>query len=205
MHGRRFLSVAVLVAAVAAPAGAKRPAPESLRTAPLPRPSGRIQLKAQTLDRELDVTIYRPDGSFDQEALAALDEMWACRQTREVRAVDPRLYEVLATIYDHFGGQQIVLLSGFRFQQNEGSRHYHASAMDIRIPGVSYKELYAFAVSLDTGGMGIGQYPRMNFVHIDFRAPGEPSYHWTDGGRTDPRDPGLRPTRKWKRSRRPNS
>jgi hypothetical protein len=28
--------------------------------------------------------------------------------------------------------------------------------------------------------MGIGQYPNSQFVHIDFRAPGEPSYRWTD-------------------------
>ena len=28
--------------------------------------------------------------------------------------------------------------------------------------------------------MGIGIYPASGFVHIDFRAPGDPSFRWTD-------------------------
>jgi hypothetical protein len=28
--------------------------------------------------------------------------------------------------------------------------------------------------------MGIGLYPTSQFIHVDFRAPGEPSYRWTD-------------------------
>ncbi len=52
--------------------------------------------------------------------------------------------------------------------------------MDIRIPGVSISEMYKFAESLDAGGMGIGIYPTSQFIHVDFRAPGEPSYRWTD-------------------------
>ena len=42
------------------------------------------------------------------------------------------------------------------------------------------KEMYAYAESLDAGGMGIGIYPRSGFIHVDFRAPGEPSYRRTD-------------------------
>ena len=52
--------------------------------------------------------------------------------------------------------------------------------MDIHIPGISIYDLYHFAESLDAGGMGIGIYPTSQFVHVDFRAPGEPSYRWTD-------------------------
>ena len=58
--------------------------------------------------------------------------------------------------------------------------HFHASAMDIRIPGVGLGELHKFADSLDTGGMGLGLYPTGGFIHFDYRAPGEPSYRWTD-------------------------
>jgi hypothetical protein len=28
--------------------------------------------------------------------------------------------------------------------------------------------------------MGVGLYPTSGFIHVDFRAPGEPSYRWTD-------------------------
>lgn len=180
----------------------RKVADADLRTAPLPRPSGRIVIEVPALRQSLDVNIYNDDGSYNQAALAALDNLWVCKKTREVRAVDPRLYEVLSTIYDHYG-KPVALMSGFRFQRNEGSRHFHASAMDIRIAGVSYKELYKFAETLDTGGMGIGEYPNLDFVHIDFRAPGERSTRWTDRGGVNNRDPGKLPSRAWKR--KPNS
>ena len=155
----------------------------TLRTDPLERPSGDIWIRAENLNEEVKVNIYKPDGSFDEAALAQLDNLWRCTRTGEVRAVRAELYEQLSRIYDHFGGKEIQLISGFRFAERNSSRHYHASAMDIRVTDVSIKELYAFAESLDTGGpgaMGIGIYPTSNFVHVDFRAPGEPSYRWTD-------------------------
>jgi uncharacterized protein YcbK (DUF882 family) len=101
----------------------------------------------------------------------------------KVRAFDPRLYETLSRLQDHFDGKRIHLVSGFRFQRNEGSRHYHASAADIRIPGVSIRAIRSFVSTLDHGGMGIGLYPNSNFVHVDFRAPGQPSYRWVDRSR----------------------
>lgn len=152
----------------------------TLRTEPLPKPSGDVWLKSPNVGEEARVKIYKDDGSFDDEALARLDELFRCKRTGEIRAVDPRLYEQLSRIQDHFGGKQIELVSGFRFAERSSSRHYHASAMDIRITGVSIREMYAMAESLDGGGMGIGIYPRSGFIHVDYRAPGEPSYRWTD-------------------------
>lgn len=154
----------------------------SLRTEPLPRPSGDIWLRAENLGEEVRVNIYKPDGSgeLDESALAKLDELFRCRQTGEVRAVRSDLYEQLSRIYDHFGGKRVDLVSGFRFAERSSSRHYHASAMDIRIKDVSIREMYAFAESLDGGDMGIGIYPTTGFIHVDFRAPGERSYRWTD-------------------------
>jgi hypothetical protein len=168
-----------------------------LRKAPLPRPSGHVVVSSPALKESVDVWIYNEDGSYNQKALAALDRLFRCRKTHEERAADPRLYEILSILYDHFG-KPIELNSGFRFQRNEGSRHFHASAMDVHIEGVSYRTLYEFAQTLDRGGMGIGQYPRSDFVHIDFRAPGEPSYRWTDTSGGGGRDPGKLPSRMWK-------
>jgi hypothetical protein len=153
---------------------------DKLRTAPLDRPSGDIAVRAPSLSQSLALNIYRADGALDDGALARLDEVFRCKRSHEVRAVDPRLYEMLSRIYDHFGKREVELVSGFRFKERDSSRHYHAAAMDIRISGVSIKQLYAFAESLDAGGMGIGIYPTSGFVHVDFRAPGEPSYRWTD-------------------------
>jgi hypothetical protein len=175
----------------------RRAKADELRAAPAVRPSGWVRIVVPGLDRAAEVNIYNPDGSFNQESLATLDSLWQCKKTHEVHAVDPRLYEMLSRVNDHYG-KPVELLSGFRYQQNEGSRHFHASAMDVRVPGVSYKELFEFAQSLDPGGMGIGEYPGMDFVHIDFRAPGEPSVRWTDTARgVNQSDPGKKPSRAW--------
>jgi uncharacterized protein YcbK (DUF882 family) len=176
----------------------------ALRTDPLPRPSGRVVVEHKNVHGRADVMIYNEDGSFNQKALAELDKVFRCRRTGEERAIDPRLYEVLSIIYDRYG-KTIEVNSGFRYQRNEGSRHFHGSAIDITIAGVSWRELFNFASSLDAGGMGIGRYPQNNFVHIDFRAPGEPSYRWTDTKRSRRADPGKAPSKMWRRSARPNT
>ena len=172
-------------------------AKEDLRTEPLSKPSGDIWIYAENFREEVKINIYEEDGSLNQAALAALDNTFRCKRTKEERAVDPRLYETLSRIQDHFEGKRIVLTSGFRFQSNEGSRHFHAAAMDIKVEGVSIRELYEYAESLDSGGMGIGLYPRSEFVHVDFRAPGEPSYRWTDRSRGR-RGRGKSPSKSWR-------
>lgn len=151
-----------------------------LRTEPLAPPSGDIWLRAENLAQEVRVNIYKEDGSLNEASLAQLDELFRCKQTGEVRAVRSELYEQLSRIYDHFGGKRVDLVSGFRFAERSSSRHFHASAMDIRISGVSIRDMYAYAESLDGGNMGIGLYPTSGFIHVDYRAQGEPSYRWTD-------------------------
>jgi uncharacterized protein YcbK (DUF882 family) len=178
---------------------------DDLRTETLPRASGWVHISHPGVREQVKVNIYNEDGSYNEAALAELDGVFRCRRTREVRAVDPRLYEILSLVYDHFGQREILLASGFRYQRNEGSRHFHASAMDIKIPGVAMRDIFTFAQTLDRGGMGIGQYPHDGFVHIDFRAPGEPSYRWTDTGSNKGRS-GRLPSRMWKkRSEKPNT
>jgi Ni/Co efflux regulator RcnB len=185
-------------------------AKDQLRADAVPRPSGDLWIYSANVRQELKVNIYADDGGpegeprFDEAVLAQLDQVFRCKRTGEQRAVDPRLYQTLSVIADHYGQKRIELVSGFRFQENEGSRHYHAAAADIRIEGVSNRELYKYVESLDAGGMGIGIYPRAGFVHVDFRAPGEPSYRWTDRSPPEPGAKGKRPSRRW-RSGRPSS
>ena len=158
----------------------------ALRKDALPKPSGDVWLKAVNLSAEVRANIYKSDGSFDDETLAMLDELFRCTATGEVRAVNAKLYEHLSRINDRYTGKPVELVSGFRFAERSSSRHFHASAMDVRVPGVSAYELRKFAETFDQGkdgpdgGMGIGIYPTSGFVHIDFRAPGEPSFRWVD-------------------------
>jgi uncharacterized protein YcbK (DUF882 family) len=175
----------------------------TLRTEPLDRPSGDIWVYAENLGEEWKGNIYQLDGSFDDAALAKLDDLWRDTKSGDVRAVRAELYEHLSRICDHFAGRRIDLVSGFRFHERDSSRHFHASAMDIKIKDVSIRELYEYAQTLDVGeggALGIGIYPVSQFIHVDFRAPGEPSYRWTDwsghgGGKK--RSPGrTQPARK---------
>ncbi len=151
--------------------------PDELRDAPLEKPSGKIELYAVNFGESLSVNLYNQDGSYNPDSLDQLNHFWRCKRTGTEKAIDPRLYVMLSRVYDHFG-KRIELVSGFRNQKRTSSFHFHGSASDIRIPGVPDKVLHNYVESLDTGGMGIGIYPRAGFVHVDIRP--EPSYRWTD-------------------------
>jgi uncharacterized protein YcbK (DUF882 family) len=172
---------------------------EQLRQTPLPRPSGDLHIVTVTHTDEADVNIYNDDGSYDLDALARVNHVLRCRRTDTEKAVDPRLIMLLAHVYEHFGGKTIEIVSGYRNQRKQTSNHYKGTASDIRIPGVAPKKIRAFAETLDTGGMGIGLYPRSGFVHIDVRPP--PSYRWIDYSRPNPNSPDKRPPRGWKRKK----
>ena len=141
------------------------------------KPSGHIVLTAVNFRENIDVELYNEDGSFDPDALDQLNHVFRCKRTNTEKAIDPRLFEMISRIYDHFE-RPLELVSGFRNQERVTSFHFHGSASDIRIPGVSDHELHKFVTSLDAGGMGVGLYPRAGFVHVDIRP--EASYRWTD-------------------------
>jgi uncharacterized protein YcbK (DUF882 family) len=171
---------------------------DEMRDEPLAKPSGYISLYAVNFRESLDVNIYNEDGSFNQDALDQLNHLFRCKRTDTEKSIEPRLFEQLSRVYDHFG-QRIELVSGFRNQKRTSSFHFHGSASDIRIPGISDRELHKYVASLDAGGMGLGIYPKAGFIHVDVRP--EPSYRWVDyspGGTKDMGHP-------HKKKRQPNS
>ena len=173
----------------------------SFRKTPLEKPSGKLWVYAENLREEARVDIYKADGSFDDAALAQLDELFRCVATGEVRAMRAELYEHLSRIQDHFDGAQLVLVSAFRFgSERSSSRHFHASAVDFRVKGKTIYQIREFAETLDTGNMGLGIYPTSQFVHLDYRAPGAPSFRWVDySGRSKKsksKSPRTKPVRK---------
>jgi uncharacterized protein YcbK (DUF882 family) len=180
-----------------APVFSGRLANESeLRNEPLDRPSGHISIYAVNFQEPLEVDLYNPDGSFNEEALDELNHLFRCKRTGTEKSIDPHLFEMLSRIYDHFG-RRLDLVSGFRNQAHVSSFHFHGSASDIRIPGVSTKELHAFVRTLDIGGMGLGIYPKADFIHVDIRP--EPSYRWVDYSPSGTKDMGRLHNKKSKR------
>lgn len=174
------------------------PVPEKalLAEAP-PRPAGKLRIYSVNYKDEVDVQIYNPDGSFNVDALAEVKRVFKCRRTGMERDIDTRLVAILSHIYEHFGEKRIELLSGYRYQRRKTSNHYHGTAADLRIRGVDPRKIRTFAESLDSGGMGVGWYPRVGFVHVDVRPL--PSYRWIDYSRSNPDARDKRPPRGFKR------
>jgi uncharacterized protein YcbK (DUF882 family) len=172
-----------------------------LRSDPLPRPSGNLAMVNINNPTEdpVKVNIYNPDGSYNLDALDQLNHILRCRRTDVEKPMDPQLLTMLSHVYDHFGQKPLQIVSGFRNQRKESSNHFKGRATDIRIAGVSPKKVQAFAQTLDRGGMGIGIYPRSQFVHIDVRSP--PSYRWIDYSPPNSNASEKRPPRGWKRKK----
>ncbi len=175
-------------------------APAQLRNDPTPRPSGDLHLIGVNFNEEVKVNIYNPDGSYNKSALHELDQILRCRRTNTAKPIEPKLYETLSTIQDHFGGRRIFIISGFRNQRKTTSFHFHATAADIRVEDVSPLQVKKFTETLDTGGMGIGYYPNSQFVHVDVRPA---SFRWIDYSGSGSRKRGLEPPRGFKR--KPNA
>ena len=161
------------------------PAPEKeLLAEPPAPPSGNLKIISLNYKDEVKVNIYNDDGSFSVQALAQINHVFKCRRSGLEHDIDTRLVTILSHVYDHFGGKRLELLSGYRFQRRTTSNHFHGTAADIRIPGIDPRKIRSYVESLDAGGMGVGWYPKVGFVHVDVRQP--PSYRWIDYSRSNP-------------------
>lgn len=98
---------------------------------------------------------------------------FACKDGSDVVFIAPELVEILQKIRSHFG-KAVVINSGYRtptHNKKEGgatySQHLYGTAADIRISGVSPKDIASYVETLmpNTGGIGIYG----SFVHVDIR------------------------------------
>lgn len=129
----------------------------------------------------------------DQPNLAALDELSilarpnGSERPTEIRPqsdeyvadgiirLDRRLLTRLQTIADRFPGHRIAIVSGYRPNARQGSRHRHGEALDLRVEDVNKEDVVAFAQTIP--GTGVGYYPNSIFTHVDVRTD---SYAWVD-------------------------
>ncbi|MFA4873792.1 MAG: DUF882 domain-containing protein [bacterium] len=136
------------------------------------------------------VTLYRPDknergtfryrdasGRYMPEVMDEIARIFRCRLTGEKHEIDPRLIEILDALQDHFGSQEVRLISTYRSPERNAmlrrhsrgvakeSLHMRGMAADIELPGVSKAAVRNFAFALHDGGVGF--YRRSGFVHVD--------------------------------------
>ncbi|MFW5876392.1 MAG: YcbK family protein [Myxococcota bacterium] len=100
-----------------------------------------------------------------------------------VARLHPGLLTRLQALADRWPGRRIEIVSGFRPDARNTSRHHHARALDLRVQGVGRRDVSDFARTLDHTGVGF--YPNSVFTHVDVRrreaywvdrsAPGEPA------------------------------
>ena len=125
----------------------------------------------------MEIDYKNEDGEYIEEGLDDVKYILRCRLTDEIIAFDLRLIELIDHIQDHFGGKKIEIISGYRSPELNSalrasgrgvasrSLHMLGKAVDIRIPGVSTREVRNYAISLKAGG--VGYYSGPDFVHID--------------------------------------
>lgn len=144
-----------------------------------PDEPGTVSLRRR--DERQSVRLVDEGGRVPRSGLNALGLAMRRHEDDTVVQPHPRLARLLAAISDHFGGREVTVVSGFREAggyTRESSRHVAGRATDIRVRGVSKRELWDFCRSLSH--TGCGYYPRSSFVHVDVR---DANNQWVDWSR----------------------
>lgn len=95
-----------------------------------------------------------------------------CKDGSDVVLINPALIGLLEKIREHFG-KPMVVVSGYRTPKYNrslsgaanNSQHMYGNAADIKIQGVSPREIYDWMNGWHKGGLGV--YP--TFTHVDVR------------------------------------
>jgi uncharacterized protein YcbK (DUF882 family) len=130
---------------------------------------------------DIDI-VYRIGDNYTPEAVAQLNYFLRDHNTQDVKAYDPREFDLLHDILSrlHRPDTTIDVVCGYRTQVTnerlrassrgvaEHSQHILGHAIDIQIPGSSTARIRDAALSLNEGG--VGYYPTTHFVHVDVGA-----------------------------------
>ena len=153
--------------------------PFSALAAIAPRPNHLKKLSfynTHTHER-LNICYYR-NGEVDAKALSKINYILRDHRSREVKAIDIQLLDMLHALSFKTKPQApFHVISGYRSPATNNklrkkstgvaskSLHMYGKAIDIRIPGYSTRQLRNVARKMKTGG--VGYYAKSDFVHID--------------------------------------
>ncbi|MBI5643021.1 MAG: DUF882 domain-containing protein [Deltaproteobacteria bacterium] len=142
-------------------------------------PEGRLLLYRPRTGEKLDVTYRNDKGEYDPGALAEINHLLRCHHNEEETTMDVGVIEFLNSVDKKLGGNNLIhVISGYRSKKYndmlrrrmrrrvaKNSLHLYGKAIDIRIPGVSLKQIKRTALNMEAGG--VGYYPRSGFIHLD--------------------------------------
>jgi uncharacterized protein YcbK (DUF882 family) len=118
------------------------------------------------------------DGAVRADTLKAFSHFVRCWRTEREKAMHPRTVEIVTRVAAQFHVDHIEVVSGYRARPYGAphSKHFLGRAMDIHVPGVKAKKVAAW-VWKNFRHVGVGYYPKQDFVHIDTR---EDDVRWVD-------------------------
>jgi uncharacterized protein YcbK (DUF882 family) len=138
---------------------------------------GRPMLALHTVNRgeSLSLAPSRDGTGFDSIDLDRAAHLLRAASGDE-HPVDPRTLALVYRIQTHFDAPEIRVVSGYRVPRPRSrSNHGKGRAIDLIVPGVADEDVAKFAREM--GFVGVGVYPRSQFVHVDIRPR---SYFWVD-------------------------
>jgi uncharacterized protein YcbK (DUF882 family) len=137
--------------------------------APAPAPAP-ITFNFINRHEEQSFALLDDAGAARPDAVAALSHFVRCWRTEREKPMHPRLVEIVAAVNQHFGTSQVDVVSGYRARPYGAphSKHFLGHAMDLQIPGVPAKKVAAY-VWENFRHIGVGYYPKQQFVHVDVR------------------------------------
>jgi uncharacterized protein YcbK (DUF882 family) len=167
-------AIATAPAVPASPAIASAPSAAAHDTSDVHR----LRLYSTHTDESIDI-VYREGNEYVPEAITQLDYFLRDTRTGAVHHFDPRLFDLLNDLTASLGrpDAEINVICGYRTPSTNAylrhrsrrvakhSLHMEAEAIDIRVPGVTTRELQQAALALHRGG--VGYYRRSQFVHVD--------------------------------------
>ncbi|MEZ5864340.1 MAG: DUF882 domain-containing protein [Geminicoccaceae bacterium] len=137
----------------------------------------RLLLHNLHTNEDLDI-VFKQGQAFDRRALTSLNHFLRDWRREEILPIDPRLYDIMATIAERLGrAPRFEIISGYRSPETNAmlrragggaakrSLHMFGRAIDLRLEGARLRDVRDVARGLEAGG--VGYYPKSQFVHID--------------------------------------
>lgn len=146
---------------------------------------GKIKIGRGYDSKPEPVTFRNGDGSYDKKGLKKLNDIYGSDFSASETMMSVRLIELLDYLEDHFNGEGIRIISGYRTPErnttlrNKGglaassSLHLDAEAMDLIMNGVSSKKIREYLIAENCCGVG---FYHGEAVHIDTG----PARHWDE-------------------------
>ena len=167
---RRFLQMGLVAVACATATPA---------LAMMPRTKGIKNLSFHNLhtDEHLQTSFWK-DGSYSRAELEKINKILRDHRSGDVFPMRPKLLDLVYDLQRNLGHHgTIEVISGYRSPKTNAmlcshsdgvarhSLHTQGMAIDLRLNGVSLRQVQNAALFMSRGGVGF--YPSSDFVHVD--------------------------------------